>query len=363
MLTPFLAIALLQASPRPPALPATPPDAAAKPVERGPIPGLVAADSKPVQIATGFRFTEGPASDATGQFYFVDVPTARVMRLVSHELDASRAHDNATEFVVNNGGCFGLMFDHRGRLFGTQGGPPGLSASGAPAKVKRGGLVEIDLATKEIRHLDATVEIDGESLPVQRSNDLAVDRAGGAYVTDPSLGRTKSKTKGVLYRAEDGTATRVDSTIEAPNGVRLSPDGKRLYVLSYADPGVYRFEVLSPGKLGPAEKFASLVGADGIAPRGRGDGLALDMHGNLWCTNPDAAEIQVISPEGTMLGRVGFPEAPSNCAFGGPDGKTLFVTAVTSVYALRTEVIGFWLARTANDAPAIQTPTAVPEGQ
>ena len=356
MLTPFLAIALLQASPRPPALPATPPDAVAKAVERGPIPGLVAADSRPVQVATGFRFTEGPASDATGQLLFVDVPTARVMRLVSQELDASKAHGNATEFVVNNGGCFGLMFDHRGRLFATQGGPPSASPDGTQPRTRRGGLVEIDLTSKEIRPLAATVDIDGEALPIQRANDLAVDRAGGAYVTDPSLGRTKSKTKGVLYRAEDGIATRVDATIEAPNGVRLSPDGKRLYVLSYADPGVYRFEVLSPGKLGPAERFASLVGTDGRTPRGRGDGLALDVHGNLWCTNPDAAEIQVISPEGTMLGRVGFPEAPSNCTFGGTDGKTLFVTAVTSVYALRTEVVGFWLARTATDAPTLPTP-------
>ncbi len=336
-----LCVLILQNVPRPPAAPPAAPATApvAKPVERGPVPGLVAETSRPVQIATGFRFTEGPAADAEGNVYFVDVPTSRVLRLNSLALTAEGAASNATAQIVNDGNCFGLMFAADGRLLATQGGSQGPGGSGA--------LIDIDLATKKFVQLAAEVTIDGASVKLGRVNDLAIDAGGGVYFTDPSLGRTPSPTRGILYRAKDGTLTRVDSSIEAPNGVRLSADGKTLYALSYADPGVYRFEVTSPGSLGPPTRFGELLGPDGVRPRGRGDGFAIDAKGNLWCANPDMSEIQVVSPEGKVLGRIAMPEAPSNCAFGGPDAKTLFITAMTSVYALRTEVPGVWLARRA----------------
>lgn len=301
----------------------------------GAIPGLLAADSKPVQVAGGFRFTEGPAADASGQLFFVDVPTSRILTLASAELDPAKARDNGKDFLVNNGNCFGLTFDAKDRLFAAQG-----SARGA-------GLIEVDRTKREFTKLSPTIDIDGQPTPVVKTNDLTADSHGGLYFTDPSLARPPSPTRGVIYRAADGSARRVESTIAAPNGVRLSPDGAWLYVLCYTDSGVYRCPVSGPGVVGKAERFAELVVANGTRPGGRGDGLAIDTQGNLWCTNPDVSEIQVVSPAGEILGRVSVAEPPSNCAFGGSDGKTLYITAVSSVYALRTEVVGFWLARAA----------------
>ncbi len=303
------------------------------------IPGLLAPNSRPVQVATGFRFTEGPAADESGRVHFVDVPSGRVLTLKRSELTAENAADNAQDVVVNNGGCFGLAFSADGRLFATQGGST------------KGALIEIDRTTKAITVLAREILMDGEAVPLGRVNDLAVDADGGIYFTDPSLGRTPSRSRGILYRAKDGTVRRVDDSISAPNGVRLSADGKTLYALSYADPGVYRFTVTAPGTLGPPERFGSLVGRDGTTPRGRGDGFAIDERGNLWCTNPDVAQVQVIAPDGKLLGVVSVPEAPSNCAFGGEDGRTLYITAVRSLYALRTEVAGTWPAR-GKPAPA-----------
>lgn len=350
---------LLQNTPRPPAAPpagSTPaagdPTADRAPVFRGPIPGLVAEGSLPVQIATGFRFTEGPAADAAGELYFVDVPSSRVLHLTSQRMTAEGAGENFTDYVVNNGACFGLMFAADGRLFATQGGSKG------------GALLEIDRSTRKLTPLAQALTVDNASLPLGRVNDLAVDADGGIYFTDPSLGRVPSPTRGILYRAKDGTLTRVDTTVDAPNGVRLSADGKHLFALSYSDPGIYRFDVTAPGTLAAPKKIGELLGPDGIRPRGRGDGFAIDERGNLWCTNPDVSEIQVVNPEGTVIGRIAFPEAPSNCAFGGADGKTLFVTALTSVYALRTEVAGYWIARrpaaSAPSAPAPAAPSATP---
>jgi gluconolactonase len=297
------------------------------------ISGLLAAGSRPVQVATGFRFTEGPAADEMGRLHFVDVPSGRVLKLKRSELTAEHASDNSEDVVLNNGACFGLAFTADGRLLATQGG----SGNGA--------LIEIDRKTKAITILARELLVDGEAIPFGRVNDLAVDAEGGVYFTDPSLGRTPSRTRGILYRAKDGTVRRVDESISAPNGVRLSADGKTLFALSYADPGVYRFSVTGPGALGKAERFGELVGRDGVTPRGRGDGFAIDERGNLWCTNPDVAQVQVISPEGKLLGSVSVPEAPSNCTFGGDDGRTLFITAIRSVYAIRTEVAGTWPAR------------------
>lgn len=297
--------------------------------------GLVAPDVVPVPVATGLQFTEGPAADESGLLHFTDLARSRIHVLPTRDpLRATKEGPKATEFLVNSRGMNGLVFTKDGRLLGCQG--------------NAGALVEIDRATKAIRPLTESVTIDGAEVRLGRINDLAVDGDGGVYFTDPSLGRGESPSRGVLYRAPDGTTKRLDTTVGAPNGAALSPDGKRLYVLSYRDPGIYAFEVLAPGSLAPPVRIGDLRSADGVGPLGRGDGLAIDRDGRLWCTNPETKQVQIFSPEGHYLGRITFPEGPANCAFGGSDARTLYVTAGTTVYAVPTLVEGYWIARSAS---------------
>lgn len=289
-----------------------------------PVPGLVAAGTVPRKVAEGLRFTEGPAADAEGRIFFTDVPASRILAL---KPDGS----GFDEFLADSKGCNGLMFTPDGKLLACQG--------------NAGRLIRIDPKTKAIETLAESLGIDGKPQPLGRVNDLSLDAAGGVYFTDPAFGKP-SPTVGVLYRDARGAVTRVDASIAIPNGVLLAPDGKTLYVLSSKDPTVFAFPVLGPGRLGERTTLASLRARDGISSGGIGDGLAVDVRGNLWCTNPKSSQVQVLSPQGSFLGAIDFPEAPSNCAFGG-DGKTLFVTAQTGVYALPTLVEGHWPAKRA----------------
>jgi len=286
------------------------------------VSGLVAAGVTPERVATGLVFTEGPAADASGRIHFTDVPANRILAL---KPDGS----GFEEFLADSKGCNGLMFAADGTLFACQGGA--------------GAVIRIDPATKRITTLATTADIGGEDRPLGRTNDLTLDADGGLYFTDPALGRP-SATAGILYLDPKGKVTRVDTSVDGPNGVLLAPDGKTLYALSYKEPSIYAFPVLGPGKLGERTTLGFLRNPDGAAPGGMGDGLACDARGNLWCTNPKSGQVQVFAPDGAFLGAVTFPEPPANCAFGG-DGKTLFVTARTGVYALPTLVEGHWVAR------------------
>jgi gluconolactonase len=270
-----------------------------------PIPGIGPAGPI-VKLHTGFTFTEGPAADLQGNVYFTDVRANRIHRVTTD--------GQLTTFLEGSEGCNGLMFDGRGRLIACQGGL---------ARV-----IAIDVTSKQI-----TVLADKfEGKPFNRPNDLVVDSQGGVYFTDPA-------DQSVYYIAPQGGVGRVAGDLARPNGVLLSPDERTLYVLPSGAPQVLAFSIESPGRVREQRVLAELVQSQTGPPRG-GDGLTVDAKGNLYCTQPGLSALQVISPEGKTLGLIRFPEAPANCAFGGTDMKTLYVTARTSLYTVPMEVAG-----------------------
>ena len=271
----------------------------------GPIAGI--GPKGPVEKVHGdFVFTEGPAADARGDVYFTDVRAEKIYKIGT---------DGKLEtFLEGSQGCNGLMIDGRGRLIACQG------------LGKR--IIAIDLATKEITPLADS--IDGQ--PIDRPNDLAVDRRGGVYFTDPAKGL-------VGYVSADGKTSRVAADLPRPNGVLLSPDEATLYVLPSGSPDVLAYPVEGPGKVGDGRVLCRLEQAATGQSRG-GDGLTVDAEGNLYLTQPALQAIQVVSPVGKTLGMIAVPEAPSNCTFGGPEMKTLFITARTSLYAAPMEAKG-----------------------
>jgi gluconolactonase len=271
----------------------------------GTIPGI--GPSGPVtRRHSGFRFTEGPAADAQGRVYFTDVQANRI--------DRADPDGRLVTFLEDSRGCNGLMVDGRGRLIACQGAA--------------GRVIAIDVATKQVTVL--AEEYNGK--PLGRPNDLVVDRSGGVYFTDPDA-------RSVYYVPPGGDVVRLVNDLPRPNGVILSPDETRLYVLPSGTPDVRVYPVEAPGKIGPGRVFCTLQ-QDPATPARGGDGLAVDTQGNLYLTQPSLKAIQVVSPEGKTLGLIRVPESPSNCDFGGPALRTLYITARTSLYTAPMEAQG-----------------------
>jgi gluconolactonase len=171
-------------------------------------------------------------------------------------------------------------------------------------------------------------------------NDLVLDKSGGVYFTDPAFRAPMPLPQGktsVYYADAAGKVIRLIDDLPNPNGVILSPDEKTLYVIPSGQKQMMSYPVEGPGKLGAGKVFCELKQAK-EGGNGGGDGLTVDVKGNLYITS--GIGLQVFDPSGKHLGTIAFPEQPSNATFGGKDLKTLYVTARTSVYACTMDVAG-----------------------
>ena len=141
------------------------------------------------------------------------------------------------------------------------------------------------------------------------------------------------------YLTAAGEVTRLGDTLKYPNGIILSPDESTLYVLPFRSHKVMSYAIESPGKIGAGKVLCELQSVSAGGSTG-GDGLSIDTDGNLYIAVPGIQSIQVVSPQGKTLGLIRLPEKPANCAFGGADMKTLYITARQYVYALPMEATG-----------------------
>jgi gluconolactonase len=265
------------------------------------------------KIASELKFTEGPTDDGQGNLYFSDIPADRI-----YIIDAKGKED---VFLEPSHHTNGLMINSAGNIVACE---------------MDGRIVEIDVKTKEVKAI--TDKYDGKRY--NAPNDLVIDRSGGVYFTDPRFRAPEPWPQGKeawYYADAKGKVTRLGDNLPAPNGVILSPDEKTLYVIPSMQKQMMAYPVLAPGKLGDGKVFCELQQKDANA-NGGGDGLTVDSKGNLYITS--ALGLQVFSPEGKHLGNIAFPEQPANCTFGGKDGKTLYVTARTGVYAVEMEATG-----------------------
>jgi gluconolactonase len=137
--------------------------------------------------------------------------------------------------------------------------------------------------------------------------------------------------QGVFLVRARGELTPVARDFERPNGLALSPDERTLYVDDTRRRHIRAFDVQADGALTNDRIFAELIGEEPGVP----DGMKVDSLGNVYCTGPGG--IWVINPSGEILGRIRVPEVPANLGWGGPDWRTLFITARTGLY--RTEVL------------------------
>jgi len=279
------------------------------------------------KVAGNFGFVEGPVWTRQNSLIFSDLPGNAIMRVTPAGVVSVFRQPIYYGTAYRQGfhiGSNGLTLDPQGRVVIAEHGNRRVT------RVETTGELTV-LADK----------VDGKRL--NSPNDVVVKSDGSVYFTDPPYGLPQQNTDPAkeipysgIYRIKSGKVELLSQETQWPNGIGFSPDERFLYVAN-SDPMKrfwMRFEVKPDGTLGPGSPFY-MVPADG--PAGIPDGLKLDTAGNLYGTGPGG--IWVISPAGTLLGRIEPSEVAANVAWG-EDGKTLYITARTSIYRIRLTASG-----------------------
>jgi len=263
------------------------------------------------EVASGFRFTEGPVWHPAGYLLFSDIPASTIYLYTPG--------DQPKVWRSPSGNSNGLTFDRQGRLLACEHGNRRVSCTAEDGAV-------LALAT----------HYRGKRL--NSPNDLVVRSDGSVYFTDPPYGvRPEEKElpcNGVYRLSPGGALELLVDDFDRPNGLAFSPDEKTLYVDDTTRRQIRAFDVSPEGALSHGRLFAQMDSD----MQGGPDGMKVDMDGHIYCTGPGA--LWVYQPDGTLVGWVVGPQLPANLAFGGPDRKTLYITARTGLYALHTKIAG-----------------------
>jgi gluconolactonase len=290
---------------------------------------VIAPDAQIEQVATGFGFTEGPVWDPAGALLFSDPNENNIYRWTEDGgVAVFRANSGYTGVDIGaygQPGSNGLTFDAAGRLTIAEHGNHRIS------RLERNGVLTVLADHYQGQRLNSP-------------NDLVYRSDGTLYFTDPPFGLPaffddpmKELEYSGVYSWRDGELRLEATDLSGPNGVAFSPDESFLYVTNWdtARKVVMRDPVAPDGRLGSGEVFFDMTGAPGEEAL---DGIKVDQAGNLFVSGPGGA--WVISQDGSHLGTIRAPELAANFAWGGADGRTLYKTARTGVYRIRTEIPG-----------------------
>jgi gluconolactonase len=249
-------------------------------------------------VVEGFQFTEGPVWLPSGELIFSDIPADTIYRA------------DKSVFRKPSGKSNGLTLDREGRLIACE------HWNRRVTRTEKDGIITV-LADR----------YDGKRF--NSPNDAVVRSDGTIFFTDPPYGLEDRPAEltysGVYAIRPGGEVVFLAQDFKKPNGIGLSPDEKTLYVADTEGGHIRAFGVAEDGALSNGRVLGEIPNPDG---------MAVDRSGNVWCTGSDG--VRVFSPEGNLLTTVKLPQGPANCTFGGEDGKTLFVTAQTAVYRVRT---------------------------
>ncbi len=290
---------------------------------------VLPSDARLEKVAGGFEFTEGPVWAADGALLFSSPNTNVIYRWDPvGTVEVFRAKSGYTGVDIGEytqPGSNGLTFDPDGRLTICQHG------NRCIIRVEPHGNITV-LADND----------DGKRL--NSPNDLVYRSDATLYFSDPPFGlpamfddpRKELPYSGV-YRARDGVVTLLTDELAGPNGLAFSPDERYLYVGNW-DPQrkvVMRYDVDANGDLANGVVLHDMTDAPGDDAI---DGIKVDQAGNLYVCGPGG--IWIIAPDGRHLGTLVVPEAPHNLAWGDGDGRTLYITALTSIYRVRVGIAG-----------------------
>ena len=285
---------------------------------------IVAEGEAPVRLADSYSFTEGPATDARGNVYFTDQPNNRIYRWDCES-------GEITLFTDQSGRSNGMYFDAQGNLIACADMDNQLwrfdmrSTSGRLLpQGRKNGQAEILITDYRGKLLNGP-------------NDVWISKDGGYYLTDPYFKRdywTRSPERqqpveGLYYLAPGSKQLlMLDSTLNQPNGIVGTPDGKHLYVAEAKENRILRYDILTDGSLTNRQVFANMGS----------DGMTIDDRGNIYLTGDG---VTVFNKDGQKIAHFPIPEDwTANVCFGGKEHNILFITASKSVYTLKMLVHG-----------------------
>ena len=287
--------------------------------------GALPKDLRLERVATGFVFTEGPVWAPDGTLLFSSPNTNVIYRWSPDgRVEVFRSKSGYSGLDIGRyvqPGSNGLTFDPEGRLVVCQHGN---------RRVLRVNP-----------HGDTTVladRFDGRRL--NSPNDLVFSTDGTLYFTDPPFGLPEPREAelpfcGVfMLRPGASEPVLIDDSLRGPNGIAVSPDEQWLYVANWDEERKVVVRYVA-GRAGPGEVICDLTDEPG---RDALDGMKVDVDGRLYVCGPGG--VWALEPDGSIVGRLELPEAPHNLAWGDDDGRTLYITAETSIYRLRLDVEG-----------------------
>ncbi|HXY50079.1 MAG TPA: SMP-30/gluconolactonase/LRE family protein [Terriglobales bacterium] len=274
---------------------------------------LIDHDAKLEKVATGFGFTEGPVWDPAGFLYVSDETLNKIFRVYP---------DGKKEEVIALGDPDGNTFDRQHRLIDC-------------ASVLRA-IIEV---TRDGKYKILADHYDDKKL--NSPNDVILGPDGAIYFTDPTLDLVAGEKQelpfqGVYRLDEKGNLRLLTRDLKQPNGLAFSPDGKRFYVDDDETRDIHVYDVARDGTLSNGRIFGTEPGGK---DEGVPDGMKVDGSGNLFVTGPGG--IWIWDVNGNHLGTIATPEQPANLTWGDQDYRTLYITATTSVYKLKTKTQGY----------------------
>jgi len=236
---------------------------------------------------------EGPACDAQGNVYAVNFQRQGTIGRVAPDGRAEISVDLPAGSIGN-----GIRFDRQGIMY--------------VADYTKHNVLRIDPKTRAVSVL---AHEDRMSQP----NDLAIGPDNTLYASDPNW----KKGTGQLWRIDRaGRVTRLADSLGTTNGIEVSPDGRTLYVNETVQRKVWAFTITPEHALAGKRLLVEF-------PDYGMDGMRCDTDGNLYITRYGKGTVAVVSPQGKVLREIDvLGKAPSNLCFGGPDGRTVYVTEV-----------------------------------
>jgi gluconolactonase len=294
---------------------------------------VILPGTKVEKVAEGFSFTEGPVWHPDGYLLFSDPNTNTIYRYDpgNHNVTVYMSHSGYTGADIGEygqPGSNGLAIDKEGRLIIDQHG------NRRVVRIEKKGPVTI-LAD----------HIDGKRF--NSPNDIVLKSDGTIYFTDPPYGlpgffadsRKELDYSGV-FMIKNGKTQLVSKDLGGPNGLAFSPDEKHLYVTNWDIRDIHhtktlwRYEVEMDGTLTNGKVFYDFSFTEDDEAL---DGMKVDKQGNLFVSAPGG--VYILNVQGKLLGKIVTPERPANMAWG-DDGKTLYLTAHTSLYKVRVNIPG-----------------------